>query len=502
MAVKMNLLLLLFVVGHVTSRPPPFQFSMPGFTEDDIIPNEMKKSEKPPSDFKTIEERYIIEKEPEGVFSKILKVNKEKSLAVQEGDMLVKSGRNAITCAQCLWPKSADGTVSVPYTLASDYNDGHRIIFKTAMEEYESLTCVRFTPRAAEANYLNITSGSGCAANVGRTGGAQSVAVDIAGCMYKGIIQHELIHALGFVHEHMRSDRDSYVTIMLQYISPGDLPNFNKLNTNNLGVEYDYASVMHYERDAFSNTTGQNTIIPIPNPSVSIGQRDGVSVLDISKINRLYQCNVCGNLYNQGSGILTSANYPSAYPNNASCVFLIRTPSNQVSLNFVAFDVQSSPNCASDYIKIYDGPTKNYPAIVNKTCGSGVVPPVIGTTNQLLVEFVTDNSVAGTGFKASYTTVSCGGTYYAAQGTITSPSYPNNYANNLRCTYTMTAPVGNRVVLSITNFQMEYGVFCMYDNIQVQDGDILYGPFCGTRNIPVITSESNSLNFISDIEKN
>ncbi|XP_077113604.1 embryonic protein UVS.2-like isoform X1 [Ranitomeya variabilis] len=492
MDVKMNLLLLLFVVGPVTSLPPPLQFSISGLKGNDIRLDEIKKLAQPESDIK--------EEEPEGVFSKILKVNKDKTLPVQEGDILVKTGRNAITCTQCLWPKSADGTVIVPYTLATVYNDWQRFMFKTAMEEYESLTCVRFTPRAAESNYINITSGNGCASNLGRVGGGQWLALDVAGCMYRGIIQHELNHALGFYHEHMRSDRDSYVTIMFQYISPGDLPNFNKANTNNLGVEYDYSSVMHYERDAFSNTSGQATIVPKPDPNVPIGQRDGLSVLDVSKINRLYQCNVCGNLFNQQSGNLTSANYPSAYPNNASCVFLIRTPSNQVSLTFVAFDVQSTPNCASDYIMIYDGPTKRYPAIINRTCGSGAVPPVIASTNQLLVEFSSDSSVAGTGFKALYSTVPCGGTYYAPQGNITSPNYPNNYGNNLSCNYTITAPVGRRIVLTISEFNMEYGYFCMYDHIQIQDGKDTYGPFCGLRSIPVITSHTNSLviTFYSD----
>ncbi|XP_073422721.1 embryonic protein UVS.2-like [Dendrobates tinctorius] len=423
-----------------------------------------------------------------------------KTLPVLEGDILVKAGRSAIACTRCLWPKSADGTVIVPYTLSTDYNDWHRNMFKTAMEEYESLTCLRFTPRVAENDYINIVSADGCSSYVGRVGGGQWLTLSIYGCIYKGTIQHELNHAMGFYHEHMRSDRDSYVTIMFQYISPDAIPNFIKANTNNLGLEYDYSSVMHYDRYSFSNTSRQATIVPKPDPNVPIGQRDGLSVLDVSKINRLYQCNVCGNLLNQRSGNLTSANYPSAYPNNANCVFLIRTPSDQVSLNFVAFDVQSSPNCASDYIMIYDGPTKRYPAIINRTCGSGAVPPVIASTNQLLVEFSSDSSITGMGFKALYSTVQCGGTYYAAQRNITSPNYPNNYGGNLRCNYTITAPVGRRIVLTITEFQMEPHTYCMYDNIQIQDVKTRYGPYCGERSIPVITSDANSLviTFYSD----
>lgn len=60
-----------------------------------------------------------------------------------------------------------------------------------------------------------------CWSNYGKVGGGQTISVMKGGCMWKGIIQHELDHALGFLHEHSRSDRDKYVRIMWEYISPG-----------------------------------------------------------------------------------------------------------------------------------------------------------------------------------------------------------------------------------------------------------------------------------------
>ena len=65
----------------------------------------------------------------------------------------------------------------------------------------------------------------------------------------KGIIIHELGHAIGFHHEQTRPDRNSHVTIMTQNIQPHTLFNFQQYSTgviNTYDVPYDYRSVMHY----------------------------------------------------------------------------------------------------------------------------------------------------------------------------------------------------------------------------------------------------------------
>ncbi|PKU30886.1 hypothetical protein llap_18810 [Limosa lapponica baueri] len=116
-----------------------------------------------------------------------------------------------------------------------------------AMAEFETLTCINFVKRKTERDYLSIKSADGCWSNYGKVGGGQTVSVMKGGCTWKGIIQHELDHALGFLHEHSRSDRDKHVKIMWDYISPADRPDFKKFeNSNNLGLPYDYSSVMHY----------------------------------------------------------------------------------------------------------------------------------------------------------------------------------------------------------------------------------------------------------------
>lgn len=65
---------------------------------------------------------------------------------------------------------------------------------------------------------------SRCWSFVGRRGGGQVVSLMRNGCVFHQIVQHELLHALGFNHEQTRSDRDSHVRILLENVIPGEPP--------------------------------------------------------------------------------------------------------------------------------------------------------------------------------------------------------------------------------------------------------------------------------------
>ncbi|MEE6499033.1 hypothetical protein FKM82_003292 [Ascaphus truei] len=434
----------------------------------------------------------------EDIFTQILKYNKGSTMKLYHGDIAMNRGLSATQCTDCLWTKSADEAVNVPYRLSSDYTDDEKSLIKRALQDFTTLTCVHFVERSTEANYLDIGSGSGCWSYIGKVGGGQFVSVMKNGCVSRGIIQHEIQHALGFYHEQSRSDRDAHVDVMWQYIAADDWGNFEKIDTDNLGLVYDYASVMHYGRYSFSNTTGQPSLVPKPEPSVDIGQRYGLSQLDVYKINKMYNCKLCSFLLTGTSGSLDSKNYTSEYSSASSCLWLIRVNNNKAVLQFDALDVQPSAGCSSDYITVYDGASTMSPVLLDRACGNQALPLLVASGNVMLVEMVSDRAfTATTDFKATYSSANCGGTYNYDNGTIFSPGYPNLYPNLVDCISTIWAPAGHQIVLNFTAFELEFSSSCLYDYLIIKDGSRsssqLLGKFCWDMSIPGLISTGNVL---------
>ncbi|XP_063055069.1 low choriolytic enzyme-like [Engraulis encrasicolus] len=244
------------------------------------------------------EEKQEPGEEPD-ITSRIMEANKRiygyYAGFLMEGDVAVPRGRNARKCADnkpCLWEKSPSGLVRVPYRIAYGFSRAKRDIIKKAMETFHQKTCIRFVPQLPhEMTFLEIESREGCWSYVGKRGYRQVVSLNARGCVYHGIVQHELLHALGFYHEHTRSDRDQHVIINWRNVLRGYYGNFQKRDTNNLNTPYDYGSVMHYGRYFFSNRSGP-TITPRRNPGFTLGLQQAMTEIDILKVNRLYECDV------------------------------------------------------------------------------------------------------------------------------------------------------------------------------------------------------------------
>ncbi|XP_069481463.1 astacin-like metalloendopeptidase [Ambystoma mexicanum] len=436
--------------------------------------------------------------EIDDVFARIIAVNRGAKIPLQNTDIPLITRRNAVTCSdgRCLWPRSSDGRVLVPYVLSSDFDVNAAALFTSVMQDFAALTCVNFVPRKKETDYLNIISGSGCYSTIGRNGGMQTLSLAVYGCLVGGIIEHELMHNLGFDHEHSRKDRDSYISIMWQYINSGDRPNFEIQSKGNLlGLPYDYNSVMHYGSTAYSNTSGQDTIIPKPVKDVNIGQRVGFSGLDVAKINKLYNCTFCTYLFTDPSGHFNFTAQTALSPSPGSCLWYIRAK-KQVVLWINDYNIVSSPNCQSNYLRVYDGDSKSANIILDKTCGQGAGLSLLTSGVTMLVEFVYNNPRASNSFNAAYNTDNCGGTYTRTSGTVTSPNYPFASPPSTYCTWTISAPQGYKIALNMLTLSFPLQLNCQTDSLSVYDdakpGSGFVGSYC-TQLPGIITSYGTRL---------
>lgn len=168
------------------------------------------------------------------------------------------------------------------------------------MKYIESVSCIRFFPASnTTVGYVKfVAESTGCTSNVGYLGKMQKINLQLydvgKGCFQRGKIWHEILHTLGFYHQHSATDRDDYILVVQENIADGSERFFNKFESTvitDFDVGYDYESIMHYGPKAFSKN-GENTIIPLMGDAIEIGQRRKLSEKDILKLNLMHECNV------------------------------------------------------------------------------------------------------------------------------------------------------------------------------------------------------------------
>ena len=56
-------------------------------------------------------------------------------------------------------------------------------------------------------------------------------------------------------------------------------------------------------------------------------------------------------------------------------------------------------NYSYDWVEIYDGGNSSSTLIGRKLCGHKLPPPILSSTNEILIKFKSDNTVERTGYK-------------------------------------------------------------------------------------------------------
>uniref|UniRef100_UPI0037E771E8 meprin A, alpha (PABA peptide hydrolase), tandem duplicate 1 n=1 Tax=Semicossyphus pulcher TaxID=241346 RepID=UPI0037E771E8 len=204
-----------------------------------------------------------------------------------EGDILMPEGRNALIDKTYRWK------FPIPYILGDDLDLNAKGCVHQAFEMYRLKSCVDFKPYEGEKTYIKFEKRGGCFSSVGDQQNGQILSLG-SGCDHKAVIEHELLHALGFYHEQSRTDRDDYVDIWLDQVTPGYQHNFNKYNDDFItdqNTAYDYESLMHYRPFSFNKNASIPTVTTkIPEFINIIGQYLDFSAMDTLRLNRMYNC--------------------------------------------------------------------------------------------------------------------------------------------------------------------------------------------------------------------
>ncbi len=185
-----------------------------------------------------------------------------------------------------LWPTSI-----IPFGIHSDLKNPQRVT--EAIRYFNENTAVRFVPvtdNDADA-IIFIADEENCASYLGHIGGLQPILV-APQCQSQDLI-HELMHALGFVHEHSRTDRDQFLEVLWDQIDPKYLSQFALIpdylihQYSGSVFNFDPHSVMLYPSTAFAKTPGRVTLRAKQNTPLSPATK-GISAIDKERLFYLY----------------------------------------------------------------------------------------------------------------------------------------------------------------------------------------------------------------------
>ncbi|XGW01288.1 hypothetical protein V3C99_013889 [Haemonchus contortus] len=104
-------------------------------------------------------------------------------------------------------------------------------------------------------------------------------------------------------------------------------------------------------------------------------------------------------LFTSGLGFVTSPSWPSNYPNDITCNYLMTMPKgSRVMLTFVAFSTEA----CCDKVEIYDGPNATYPKLAILSGNSVSNTTYYSTQQSLFLTFYSDYTQNDKGFSAYY----------------------------------------------------------------------------------------------------
>lgn len=188
-----------------------------------------------------------------------------------------------------LWPSA-----EIPFGFSEGFPDSLRVKVLSAVKYFNDETAMEFIPvdteRDEDAVVFQVREGAPCASYLGRIGGMQPVYMNQA-CSEQDVI-HELMHALGFVHEQQREGRDGYIKVLWPNIEADYQYNFSIL-PDSLVHQYQGSvfnmslkSVMMYHDEAFSKN-GKKSMKSLTGAKIAPINK-GLADIDKERLELLY----------------------------------------------------------------------------------------------------------------------------------------------------------------------------------------------------------------------
>jgi hypothetical protein len=388
----------------------------------------------------------------------------------------------------------------VPYLFATNITAAEQQTYLDGVREWELAANIHFVPRTTQTNWIQFQYAPGTFqdAFVPYTV-PETVTVSV---LSRAQVCHEMGHALGFTHENIRVDKNTFVTVLTNNIYPAsNIYWFTIDPTSEAYGSYDYQSVMHLANN-FSSVDPSNLYTQLANApyqqyqprmgnlALSIGDRAAAAYLYGPPTVPL--SNVVTNTADVGSGSLRAAlyyamdnpgatvefNIPTNDPGYSNSVFTIYLTGYLPPLvtNGVTIDGTSQPGYAGRPLVVIDGsqmiPEAYAPGTVTGLLIYAANCHVKGLSfqnfnwNGITISYpeATNNVIAGCWCGPDYTGTNAAPNAY--QGILIYNGASSNAIGG--------ALSGDRNVLSGNS---QYGVYITGTNTV---GNVVYGNYIGT----------------------